>query len=164
MFLERGIIMNTVYRYLFCVICTVVLCGIIRILFSGYHHSIMKLVTGLVVTVVMFSPILGNSGYLLNINFSQYLEESDFSVQDGIDAARQASNEYIKSKSETYILNKAEEMGAHVSVDVVLSDSELPVPAQITLCGAVSPYIRQQLVDCIQNELGIAEDEQIWIS
>ena len=98
------------------------------------------------------------------MNFSQYLKDSDISVQDGIDSARQASSEYIKSKSETYILNKAEEMGAHVSVDVVLSDSELPVPAQITLCGAVSPYAKQRLVDCIQNELGIAEDEQTWIS
>lgn len=156
--------MNTVYRYLLCVICMVVLCGIIRILFSGHHHSVMKLVTGLAVTVVMLSPILEVTSYPLDMDFRKYLEDSDISVQEGIDSAKRVSSEYIKSKSETYILNKAEEMGAHVSIDIALSDAELPVPEQITLRGTVPPYVRQQLADCIQNELGIAEDGQIWIS
>ena len=96
--------------------------------------------------------------------FDQFSISSDFAVQEGTLSAKYASSEYIKTKSEAYILDKATEMGADVNIDVVLSDDQLPVPAGITVCGAVSPYVKAKLSACIRDELGIAEDEQVWIS
>ena len=61
-------------------------------------------------------------------------------------------------------MNKASELGAKVSVSVTLSDSDLPVPTHVTVSGPVSAYSKMKLSECICNELGVAEDEQVWIS
>ena len=156
--------MNAVYRYLFSIITTVVLCGIIRALVPGAKNSMIQLVTGLAITIVMLSPILTNERVKFDDYFEQFPVDSDFAVQEGMLAAKHASSEYIETETETYILNKATEMGADVSVDIVLSDAELPVPTRISVCGLVSPYVKTKLSACIRNELGIAEDAQIWIS
>ena len=156
--------MNAVCRYLFSLIVTVVLCGIMRMLIPDDKRIMTQLVTGLVITVVMLSPVLTNEKIKFEDYFDRISVDSDFAVQEGMIAAKQASSEYIEVESETYILNKATEMGADVSVDVVLSDAELPVPNGITVCGLISPYVKAKLSACIRNDLGIAEDAQIWIS
>lgn len=156
--------MNTVYRYILCVICTVVLCGTVRIFLPHDEPSLMKLTTGLIVTVVALSPILSGDSIPIRTYFDDVLSDSEFAVRSGVSVARQASVEFIKEKSEAYVLNKASELGAHVSVNVALSDSDLPIPAQVTVCGPVSPYIKMKLGECIENELGVTGDEQIWIS
>lgn len=155
--------MNAVYRYILCVVCTVILCGCVRILIPSEENSVLKMITGLVVTVVVLTPFL--NGVKIPIgNFDEILTNGEFAVHSGISSARQATSEFIKEKSETYVLNKASELGAKVSVSVTLSDSDLPVPTHVTVSGPVSAYSKMKLSECICNELGVAEDEQVWIS
>lgn len=161
---ERSTSMNAVCRYLFCVISAVVLCGIIQILIPGEKNSLMQLVTGIAIAVIALQPILTNQQFSIDKYFYQFTSDSDAVVNDGISAGNQANSEFIKAKSEAYILDKAEQLGADISVDIVLSDTEYSVPVEITVCGLVSPYIRQQLSTYIENDLGISEDGQIWTS
>lgn len=156
--------MTSVGQYILCVVCTVILCGVVRMLLPGNENSIMKLVTGLVTMVVVLSPLLGRGHVSFRTHFGEILEDSETAAHSGVLAARDASIEFIKEKSEAYVLNKASELGANVSVSVALSEEEFPVPAHITVCGALSPYIKMKLSECIREELGIVEDEQVWTS
>ena len=156
--------MNWVYKYILSVICIVMLCGIVNILLPTDKNSLMKLVTGLIVTAVVVSPILHTKTINLDGLFSEFAGNKELAVAEGTMAARHVSNQFIKTKSETYILNKAEEMGAHINVEVVLSDADIPVPAEVSVKGMESPYVKEQLSACIQNELGIVKDDQTWIS
>ena len=156
--------MNSLYQYVLSVICTVMLCGTVRILFCGEENPTIKMLTGLVITVVVLTPLLDDVEIPLQSFMNEISIDSEAAVEDGTLAARMATNEFIKEKTETYILNKASELGANIGVDIVLSDDDIRVPAQITVSGTLSPYTKQKLSACIYNELGIPEDEQIWIS
>lgn len=156
--------MNVLSRYILSVICVVTLCGLVRILFSNEKNSVVHLVTGLIVTLAVLTPLLQNGKLSLDTYFEQSLSDGDLAIREGSIAAQKASAEFIKEKSEAYILSRAEEMGANVSVEIEVSDTDLPIPAGITVTGFISPYTKTSLSRCIQKELGISEDEQIWIS
>ena len=51
---------------------------------------------------------------------------------------------------------------ADVAVDVILSDTSMPVPEYVRISGNVAPYAKQQLINIIERELGVAEENQIW--
>ena len=155
--------MNSLYQYVLRVICTVMLCGTVRFLFCGEENLTIKMLTGLIMTVVVLTPLLGGEIPLRSF-MNEISIDGEAAVENGTLAARMATNEFIKEKTEAYILNKASELGANIGVDIVLSDDEIRVPTQITVSGTLSPYTKKKLSACIYNELGIPEDEQIWIS
>lgn len=156
--------MDTIYRYFLCVICTVVLCGILRGLFSSGNDPLIKFVTGLAVTVVVLSPLLNEKRIDLRISLDDVLSDSQIAVENGVLAAKETSAEFIKEKSEAYVLNKASEFGAQIDVNVTLSDTDLPTPSHIAVSGLISPYAKMRLREYIRDELGIDEDDQEWIS
>ena len=65
----------------------------------------------------------------------------------------------IKQKTETYILDKANALGAEITVQVVLEDY---IPAGVTIMGDVSPFVKSNLSASITQELNIPPEEQIW--
>lgn len=156
--------MDSIYRYFLCVICTVILCGVLRSLFPADNDSLIKFVTGLAVTVVILSPLMDEKKIDLRISLDEILAGSETAVQNGVLAANQTCAGFIKEKTEAYVLNKASEFGAQVDVIVTLSDTDLPTPSHIAVSGAVSPYAKVRLSECIRDELGIDEDDQEWIS
>lgn len=156
--------MDTIRQYILSVICVVIMCGLIQMIFPCGESSLIKLITGLVVTVAVISPVLTPGNFSLGIYLDQISADGQWAVRDGEQAAIQTASEIIKEASETYILDKAAEFGAEVTVDVRLSEDTPPVPTEITVKGTVSPYIKKQLTAYIQDELGIAEENQIWIS
>ena len=160
---EGGGIVDAIRQYILSVICVVILCGLAQILFSG-SSSLVKLITGLVVTITVISPLLRNGKLSLDIYFDQITIDSQWAVKEGEEAAMQTTCEFIKEKTETYILDKAAELGAGISVEVSVDEDTPPVPDGVTVKGTVSPYTKKQLIDCISQELGIAEEDQVWIS
>ena len=59
-------------------------------------------------------------------------------------------------------MDKAAALGIRVSVEVILADGDLPVPEQVLIKGAVSPYAKQKLTRMLSEDLGIAEEDQTW--
>ena len=53
--------------------------------------------------------------------------------------------EIIKSRCETYILDKAAGLGAEITVCVTLTDAAYPVPKKVTVTGQVAPYAKARL-------------------
>jgi len=164
LFFERGIMMDEVYQYILLVICTVMLCGIVVLIFPEKENTLIKLVTGLAVTGVVLSPLFEQNTWNIEEYFDHFSVDPGVVTSDGEEMARQTSAMFIKEKTEAYVLNKAAEFGADIDVDIMLSDQSLPVPKEITVSGSVSPYVKKQLSTVIERELGIAENVQLWIS
>ena len=53
-------------------------------------------------------------------------------------------------------------MNLDVEVELVLRSDEIPVPEQIYIQGAASPFARNQLSTFISDNIGIPEERQIW--
>lgn len=73
-------------------------------------------------------------------------------------------NDIIKRTTEEYILDKATEVGAVISVEVTVAtaDAGYGYPYSATIAGVVSTAQKKTLMDCLSNELGIPEQRQVW--
>ena len=70
--------------------------------------------------------------------------------------------QFIKERTQSYILDKAQSLNAVLDVEVTLSDDEIPVPVKVCITGKVSPYARGRLENLIIEDLGIEKENQIW--
>lgn len=130
---------------------------------KGSAAALLRLIGGVFLMLTVLTPAA-------KLDFSgieDYLER--FSL-DGTDIAAEgaasAGDEYraiIKEKVEAYILDKAAAMGQSLSVEVILSDADTPVPEGVKLWGDVSACEKMRLQEMMETELAIAKENQIWI-
>ena len=108
-----------------------------------------------------------NVAYVTNGNAGNDIfmfDDGTQAVQRGESVAMETMTQLIKEETESYILGKAAALGQTISVDVRVGDGQPPVPMEVTICGSVTPYARKRLSTCLLQDLGIAEENQIWIS
>lgn len=77
--------------------------------------------------------------------------------------AQDALRVSIKQRTEAYILDKAESLGAQLVVEVSVEGAEIPVPGAVRISGRITPYAKQMLETMLTQELGIEPEEQTWI-
>ena len=149
--------------YLFRIIIAAVLVSILSSFFykKGSGGSVMSVVCGLALAISAFKPLLNVRLSDFSYSFyDKYVVEA--AVAEGEEQADRAYREYIQKTTEAYILNKAEELGAELTVTVALSQDPAAKPERITLSGAVSPYGKNFLKKYIFENIGIDEENQIW--
>ncbi len=156
--------MERIRAYLLSVTAAALICGMVLRLLSqkGTASSIGKMVCGIFLALVIIGPVAKLSmGELLDFSNQFELDASE-AVADGAEITKNTLSEIIKSRTEAYILDKAGQYGAELSVRVELSGDSIPVPVSVRLSGAVSPYAKGRLQEMLQEDLGIAKEKQIW--
>ena len=157
--------MAEIRQYVLSIIAISLLCGVVQLFFVGSNlFNLVKLITGLMITITVVSPIIRIQDFSLKTYFDTINVDGSWAVMEGQEAARNAMSERIKQQTESYICDKAAELGAVITADVILDTQEPPVPSQVTIRGEISPYVKKQLKHCLQKELGIIEEKQLWIS
>ena len=157
--------MEDIRQYLLTVISAAFLCGIINGIIgkNGSYGTIVKLVSSLVLVLTVISPWTK----IKLQDLSQYTEglmhEAETITQNGEAFALSQSTSIIKSKTEAYILDKAASIGLNIEVEVTLCESVPHIPCAVKITGNASPYLKQKLHKIITNDLGISEDNQLWI-
>ena len=68
----------------------------------------------------------------------------------------------IKDRLQSYIQDKAHELGAVLQAEVIVSEDSYPVPKKIILTGQVSPDMRLLITDCLSEVLGVAKEDFDW--
>lgn len=156
--------MGGVRGYLLGITSTALCCGILVTFLGkkGIHGNVIKFLCGIVMLVTVLSPLVDLHLENSMDAWKQIYQKS----QDVITAGKiTGENEYahiIKERTRAYILDKAENFGADLNVEVTLSE-EVPLsPCSVTLSGAVSPYAKMALSDMIERDLGIPLEEQKW--
>ena len=80
-----------------------------------------------------------------------------------INETNEAIAKVIKDQIESYILAKAADLGAEISVVLLFEENNWYQPERVTISGSASPFARNQLKSYIATDLGIPEESQIWI-
>lgn len=156
--------MDAIREYLIGVVAAALLCGIISTLVGtkGTVGVAMKLVSGLLMLLAVVRP-------WTSITFDDLFGWADdiradgsaivFSGESMADETYRAS---IKQQLKAYIVDEAKALGCELTVEVILSDDDIPVPKQVRLAGEISPYARQTLTNLMVQQLGIDREDLIW--
>ena len=153
--------MDAIKDYLLSITAAALVCGI-AISITGKNGSIpkiMKMLCGLFLAAAVIKPAV--EVRIENIyDFTDNLTaKGELAVVQGENMAAEEMKRIIKQKTETYILDKANALGAEITVQVVLEDY---IPARVTIMGDVSPFVKSNLSASITQELNIPPEEQIW--
>ncbi len=127
------------------------------------NGKLIKLLCGVLMCITVISPVV-------NISFRQitgYLQDISVGAesysQEGEQIAKDRMKAIIKSKTEAYILDKANLMGLRIAVEVELNDSNNSVPSNVTIQGDISPYAKEILSSYIESNLAIPKENQKWL-
>ena len=123
-------------------------------------------VTAAALLLGILQTIAGKKGTqadeILDLPWDFTLQGSTIAEQ-GQSYSRNQLRRIIKDRTEAYILDKALTLQAHLQVEVMLSQDEVPVPTSVRLQGSVSPYARNVLQQWLQDDMAIPKEHQIWI-
>lgn len=156
--------MNGIRGYFLSVVAAAVICAIANSLsIKGTSQAVVKLMTGILLTFTVIRPLGQLELKDVSAFLPSYSQEAEAAAADGEFFAKETIADIIKAESEAYILDKAAALNAELAVEVTVSDTEMPLPASVRLQGNVSPYARQRLQSVISQDLGIPEEEQLWM-
>ena len=157
--------MESLGNYILSVTSAAILLAVLLTLLSknGSTSSLLRLIGGLFLTFTLVVPL---TDLKLDDIFDSFLNISS----DGNSIAAYGQECYqtelasiIKQRCEAYILDKAQSLGAELTVEVTVSQDDMPVPLGATMRGSISPYARSQLASVISDQLGIPKEDQQWI-
>jgi hypothetical protein len=157
--------MDRIREYLLSVTAAALLCGILRQLAGekGSTAALIRLLCGIFLSLTVVSPLAKLRLGELPFDPREVLADARESAEEGADYARSAMARHIKEQTEAYILDKAAAYDAEITVEVAV-EGDPPVPVACTLRGRASVYAKRQLSAILQQELGIREEDQYWIS
>lgn len=156
--------MDTIRQYILSITGATIICSLVTSLLGKReaYAQIVKLLAGIFIVVTAVSPIR-------KIQLSEYLQfedslsaEADAVVQEGEFMAEEAMKTIIMEQVEAYILDKATSLGLEIDVEVVVSMTSPPVPTEVIISGAASPYGKSKLKQYIIRDLQIPEENIRW--
>lgn len=152
-------------EYIFRIIVAALLCAIVKN-FTGSSpvtHSIVKTLCAVFLALTIFSPLIQVDIKSVTDEIFAFSFDADHAVEAGSMHTTSELYSSIKQNTEAYILEKAAFYKADLSVEVTLSNDDLPVPCSVMLQGQISPYARSKLTSIISEDLGIPKENQTWI-
>lgn len=156
--------MSAICKYLISVIVCALICGIITGLIGkkSPHYTLARLLCGIFLSLTAVRPLVQIKLEDITIYTQSITLDAQSAVAYGESIAQTQKNDIIKQRLETYILDKAAFLGAELSVNVKLDEDAAGIPKTVTLSGEIAPLAREKLTRIITEELGIAEEDQIW--
>ena len=156
--------MPGISEYILSVSCAAVISAVVLRLLDGKGSAATmgKILTGVFVMLTVIAPITQVRVSDLTQWLPDISDPAQQAVSVGQAAGKNALKENISNRLETYILNKAAQLGASISVRIELSDDAMPIPVCIYLQGDVSPYVKTRLQEVIRSDLGLDKEYQIW--
>lgn len=97
-----------------------------------------------------------------NLDFSDYKLEAEAARLNGENLSRQARADIIKQRTEAYIQDKAAEIGLTIQTEVILDTDDIMFPETVLIHGAYTEEQKEALSACIERELAVAREKQIW--
>ena len=157
--------MDSLGEYILSVTSAAILFSILQILLVKKSSSaaLLRLLGGLFLTFTAVAPIADiDLDILFELPLS-FVQEADAIAADGYESTQSKLHDVIKQECEAYILDKARTYQVEPEIEVTLSDDDPPIPTHIQLSGSITPYAKNALEAWIAKELGIPEENQLWI-
>ena len=157
--------MNPLSEYILSVTSAAILFCVLQILLDKKSSSavLLRFIGGLFLTFTVIAPIVDID---LDIMFDlplTFVQEADAIAADGYESAQSQLSAVIKQECEAYILDKARTYQIEPDIEITLSNDDTPIPTHVQLSGSITPYAKESLEMWIAKEMGIPEENQIWI-
>ena len=151
-------------EYVLSIIAVAIIVGVFERFTEKTHLSkAIKMVGGMILSVVLLAP-LGNIGV---DTISSYFESINLDAKNVAEYGEGLYNDNLKAiiseRCESYILDKAHQLGAIINVSVHCDSTDIPLPVSVEISGSVSPYIRNALRHIIAEDIGIPKEMQLWV-
>ena len=126
------------------------------------QSKIMKVLFGIFVTFTVVRPFTSFEITKILPDLGYFNASSEYVVSSALDDSELKLKQIIKENCETYIYDKAVSLGCEIDAIVYLSDEEPYQPIKTIISGNISPYAKNKLKYYLENELGIAAEDQQW--
>ena len=153
--------MELIRSWLASVVMVSMLLGVVRLLTpKGSVQKIASFTGGLILLLALLQPLVEVELTELIPDVEVYREEVGERRDELAKEEEKHLEQGIAERTAAYISDKAEAMGAEVSVQVKtdLSPEGVPFPVEAELAGDYSP----ELAEYIERELGIPAEGQVW--
>ena len=157
--------MESIQTYIFNITAIALVCGIMISILGkkGLCGNTVKFLCGVAIMLSIVGPPFQLPKFNFINSFREITVETELVTAFGQETAYKEYADIIKNRTAAYILDKAESLGAKLTVEVTLSN-EMPMsPCEVKLSGAISPYAKKVLSNTIAKDLGIDVEEQTWI-
>ncbi len=131
---------------------------------EGGGKKVLRFVCALAMLISMLSIVRAFDYAAFALSLAGVREEAQALTDEAVNAGRTRTRAVIESRCEAYILGRAEELGAVLSVHVTARWDEAGfwVPESAQLEGSATDEARLALVRTMESELGIPYARQNW--
>lgn len=136
---------------------------LLEFLQEGAVKQTVRLVGGLLIALLILAPLtdleLGDFGqYLSQVQMEQEMLKTGIPVEQ-----EKILNQIIQEKAEAYILDKAAEHGAAITVSVTVTAGDAyPYPYKASVTGTLTDAQRRALEQELEQNLGIPKERQVF--
>ena len=126
---------------------------------EGSVRKLARFSGGLVLILCMLRPLGTAEPWELALDLDGLSADRAALEEQYRDVSGQSLAAVIAERTGAYIEDKADELGLSVRAAVRTEEVDgVPLPVSVTLCGEENAA----LADCIERELGIAKEDQLW--
>ena len=126
---------------------------------GGTMKKIVRFAGGMLLMLAMLRPLLRLDLAVLDVDLASYREAVSQLELELAQRQEDALSARIVAETGAYIEDEADELGLSVRAAVRTEEVDgVPLPVSVTLCGEENAA----LADCIERELGIAKEDQLW--
>ena len=156
--------MPVIREYLLSMTAAAIICVVSQHIIDNKSAAgkIIKTICGLFVALTVISPILEINFSDLDMDIQDIQNESQAIIADEVENSQSTLESIITEQTKAYILDEAKKIDLNVEIQLVLSDTNPPVPVEISISGEASPYKKKQLNNIISENLGINGEKIIW--
>lgn len=156
--------MQFIAQYVLRITAAAAICAVLKSLLPGKDtaSALLRMISGIFLAFTVIQPIRSVSLQDLPSITESYIASAEAVAGEGQQIAWEAMADIIMEQTRAYILDKAHQLGAELSVRVSLCE-DTGIPESVQLSGVIPPYAKLQLQRFIAKELGISEENQIWI-
>lgn len=153
--------MERIKAYVLSICAAALICAIVIPLLGkkGPSSALGKMICCIFLTIMVLRPFT-DKNLLSAISFED--SQVNWAVEQGKAESKRAMAAIIKQQTEAYILQKAAQYQATLTVQVFVSKDALPVPEAVHLRGSISPYAKTALGQYLTDTLGIPKENQQW--
>lgn len=155
--------METIRGYLISLVAVCMIAVLASVLLHGSPiNKFVRLIGGILVLLVAVSPLLTVNTERLSERLEGICGTYAFDTDSVAEERRSFLSEHIMQTTETYIENKAAELGAAIQAEVTLTNDEYPVPNKVKIIGTLTVEQIESLAAYLTDSLGIAPENQEW--
>lgn len=153
--------MKDLQSYIQAIICSGLICSVIyETAKNTYAKEQIRAICGIFITLILLQPFTKIKMLSVEKWSAAFSEDAETAAFVGSDMADEALRSSIKREVESYIIGKAEQWNARISVEVVLDRENIPVRAMLR--GEISPQGKHDLEQVMETDLGITKENQQW--